>query len=66
MAVNESYGGPSGIALRGVLTVIAAVLLAVTILAPNMQWLSITLAAALFIGLIAIVILGVRRPRSDR
>ena len=66
MAVTESYGGPSGIALRVVLTVIAAVLLAVTILAPNMQWLSITLAAALFIGLIAIVVLGIRRRRSDR
>lgn len=64
--MTESYGGPSGIALRVVLTVIAAVLLAVTILAPNMQWLSITLAAALFIGLIAIVVLGIRRRRSDR
>lgn len=64
--MTESYGGPSGIALRVVLAVIAAGLLAVNILAPNMQWLSITLAAVLLIGLIALVVLGVRRRRSDR
>lgn len=65
MAVNESYGGTSGIVLRIILTIIAAALLIVTILAPNMQWLTITLAALLLIGLIAIVVLGIRRRRSD-